>query len=130
MMHLWWFWDIYKSILLWLGVLLVFFKRFIKDFLFSTYAKSFIFLWHHTLNQHIHIDIIYPFGITHFNSTILMSLSENCKLCTYGYHLVWVFIYFSQYPYCHGIWNSKKNQIPVLNGYVKYPIPVQHWFQS
>jgi hypothetical protein len=109
------------------SVLLVFLKRFIKDFFLSTYAKKMHFLWHRTLNQHIHIDTMYPFGITHFNTMIIIPLCENCKLCTYWYHLVWVFIFLPQYPYYHGIQIFQKNQIFIPNGYVKSSIPIQHW---
>jgi len=45
-----------------INVLLVFKKGPLRIFSFSTYAKNCIFLWHHTLNQHIHIDTMYPFG--------------------------------------------------------------------
>jgi len=89
-------------------VLLGFFGGSIKDFFLSTYAN--IFLWHHTLNQHIHIDPMYPSSITHFNTMIFIPLCENCKLCTYWYHLVWVFTFSPQYLYCHGIWISKKSK--------------------
>jgi hypothetical protein len=50
--------------------LLVLKKRFIEDFLIFN-------LWHHTLNQYIHIDTMYPFGITHFNTMTLIPLCEN-----------------------------------------------------
>jgi len=66
-----------------IGVLLFFLERFVKDFFLSIYAKICIFLWHHTLNQHIHIDTMYPFDITHFNTMIFIPLCENCKFCTY-----------------------------------------------
>jgi len=92
-----------------ISVLLVLKKKgFIKVFFFSTYAKSWTFVWHHTLNQHIHIDTMYPFGITHFNTMILIPMCENCKLCTYWYHLIWIFVFLPQYSYYHDIQISKK----------------------
>jgi len=87
MMHLWWFWDIYTSILLWLMFCWFFWKVHQGFFPFNL-CKKLHFLWHRTLNQHIHIDTMYPFGITHFNTMIFIPLCENCKLCTYWYHLV------------------------------------------
>ncbi len=36
---------------------------------------------------------MYLFGITRFNTMILIPWCENCKLCTYWYHLVWVFAF-------------------------------------
>jgi hypothetical protein len=99
MMQLWWFWNIYKSILLW-PVFCFFLKVHQGFFPFN--------LWHHPLNQHIHIETMYPSGITHFNAMIFIPLCENCKLCTYGYHLVWVFIFFPQYSYCAMVYKFQK----------------------
>jgi hypothetical protein len=56
------------------NVLSIFFKGSSRIFFLSTYAKICIFLWHQTLNQHIHIDIMYPFSITEFNTMILLSV--------------------------------------------------------
>jgi hypothetical protein len=117
MMHLWWFWDIYESILLW-PMFCWFFNGSSRGFL-STYAKSSRFLWHHTLNQHIPIDTMYPFGVTHLNTMILIPLCENCKFCIYWYHLVWVFIFLLQYLYCHGIQISKKIKYSYQMGMLK-----------
>jgi len=50
---------------------------------------------------------------------ILVSLCENCKLHTYWYHLVWVFIFLPQYPYCHGIQILKKTKYPYQMGMLK-----------
>jgi hypothetical protein len=84
------------------NVLLVFFK--------GSSRISFLFnLWHHTLNQHIHMDTMYLSSITHFNTMIFIPLCENCKLCTYWYHLLRVFIFWLQYLYCHGLQISKKS---------------------
>jgi hypothetical protein len=94
------------------NVLLVFFQKVHQGFFRFN-------LWHHTLNQHIHIDTMYPSGITHFNTMILIPLCENCKLCTYWYHLVWVFIFLLQYPYYHGIQISKKIKYPYQMGMLK-----------
>jgi hypothetical protein len=95
------------------------FERFINNFFLSTYAKNCTFSWHHTLNQHIHIDTMYPSCITHFNIMIRIPLCENCKLCTYWYHLVWVFIFLSQYMHCHGKKNSKKMKSSYQMGMLK-----------
>jgi hypothetical protein len=86
-----------------------FFKKAHQGFFLSTYAKNCIFLWHHLLNQHIDIDIMYPSSMIHFNTMIFIPLCENCKFCTYWYHLVWVFLFSPQYLYCHNIWISKKS---------------------
>ncbi len=102
-----------------INVFLVFFKGSSRIFFLSTYAESCTFLWHHTLNQHIHIDTMYTSGITHFNTMILISLCENCKLHTYWYRLVWVFIFLPQYPYCHGIQILKKAKYPYQMGMLK-----------
>jgi hypothetical protein len=90
-----------------------------RIFFLSTYAKNCIFLWHHTLNQHIHIDTMYPYCITHFNTMILIPLCENCKFCTYWYQLVWVFIFLLQYMYCHGIQTLKKIKSSYQMGMLK-----------
>jgi hypothetical protein len=70
MMHLWWFWDIYKSILLWLMFCWFFFRVHQGFFLFNL-CKKLQRMWHDTLNQHMHIDTMYTSGITHFNTMIL-----------------------------------------------------------
>jgi hypothetical protein len=102
-----------------------FLKGFIKDFFLSTYARSSTFLWHHTLNQHIHIDTMYPYGTTHFNTMIFIPLCENCKLCIYWYEFSY-FCFNTHTTMVYKFW--KKNQILVPDGYVKSPILVQHWF--
>ncbi len=86
MTHLWWFWNVYKSVLLWPMFSWFFLKVHPRFFPFNL-CKKFPFLWHHILNQHIHIDTMYPSGITHFNTMIFISLCENCKSYTYWYHL-------------------------------------------
>jgi len=73
------------------------FKGSSRIFSFQLKQKSCIFLWHHTLKQHIHIHTMYPSNITHFNTMIIIPLCENCKFCTYWYHMVWVFIFLPQY---------------------------------
>jgi len=51
--------------------------------------------WHHTLNQHIHnSDTMHPSSVTHFNIMILISLCENCILCTFD-TTCYEFPYFS-----------------------------------
>jgi hypothetical protein len=97
-------------------------------FPFNLCKKLHFFLWHHTLNQHIHIATMYPFGIRQFNTMILIPLCENCKLCTYWYHMVWVFAFSPPIPILPWYTNFKKrDQIPIPDGYVKNPIPVLHW---
>ncbi len=56
-------------------------------------------------------------------------MCENCKLCTYWYHLVRVFASSPPMPILPWYANFKKinNQIPIPDGYVKNPIPVLHW---
>jgi hypothetical protein len=138
-MHLWWFWDICKSILLWPIFCGFFFKGFIKDVFLSSYEKSytffffFFFVWHHTLNQHIHkSDTMHPTRITHFNIMILIPLCENCKLCTY-YITYYEFSYFRLAPIYPTAMvykfpkNKKSNTRTRWVCYVKNPIPVQHW---
>jgi hypothetical protein len=58
-------------------------------------------------------------GITHFNTMILIPFSENCKLQTYWYHLIWVWVFSPQYPYYHGLWISKKVKYPYQMGMFK-----------
>jgi len=116
MTHLWWFWESTNKFCCDQCFIDFWKKKFIKDIFFSTYAKSCTFLWHHILNQHIHINIMYLSSITHYNIVILIPLCENCKICTYWYHLVWAFIFLLQYLYCHGIQISEKIKYPYQMG--------------
>jgi hypothetical protein len=67
-MHLWQFWNIYKKKICDQFFVEFLKKMFIKDFSFQLMQKIAFFLWHHKLNQHIHIDNMYPFNIAHFNT--------------------------------------------------------------
>jgi hypothetical protein len=96
-----------------------------KDFFLSTYAN--IFLWHHILNQHIHIETMYPFSITHFNTMIFIPLCENVNFVHID--MTWYeFSYFRPNTCIAMVYEFQKSQIPISNGYVKKPILVQHWW--
>jgi hypothetical protein len=74
-----------------------FFLKVHQGFFPFNLCKKLHFFWHHILNQHIHIDIMHPSSITHFNTMIIIPLCENCELCTYWCHMKWIFIFLPQY---------------------------------
>ncbi len=127
MTHLWWFWNIYKSILLWLVFCWVWFNNSSRIFSFQFMQKVAFFLWHHILNQHIHIDNVYPSGITHFN-TMLVIIVWNLQTLYLLIPPRMSFHIFASMPVLAWYTNFKKSQIPIPNGYVKNPIPIQHCY--